>query len=162
MSTPDPMPAPVSYRQAIRRRVSWRDFWTLAVTVLVLLALANAKGASDKANKGVAAIQEGRKAGTELTCAISTAVVVAGRNLVESSGKAPMPPKLEAFLVSLGYPDPQQREAQSREAGRRYVQHVSEAIEQAAGVQGLKVGSEILNPDGTVDCARLREVARVR
>jgi len=142
---------PQSYREAIKRRVTPGQVWLFIVTILVFAALAGYKHALDK-------VQEGRKAATQTTCAITSAVVASGRTTVEESGKQPFPPKLEGFLERYELPSRAEREKAARAAGAAYVQRVSEGVEKVVGITN---GEGILNPDGSVNCARLREVARV-
>lgn len=141
-----------------RRRWILPTLAYLVVAVLAAIGVKSASHAGGQAKSAVQKIEVGRRAGTKVTCAISTAVIRAGRALIEESARQPLPVTLEAFLLPHGYPARKQREAGAEILGQVYTQRISQGIVAAVGVKGVKV----LNHDGTVNCERLRKLARVR
>lgn len=157
----DPVPEPDDGRgreilRAIREfvlgeRRGYRDIWLLIITGFMFLAL------MITANN-VGEIEAGRRAGTGFTCAIAGAVATAGREVVEDSASQPLPPKLEKIL---GLPPLKVRQQQARATGRLYTEHITLRLEQVAGISKAKA-QEIILPDGTVDCQRLKALSKVR
>lgn len=130
----------------------------VVVAVVAAIGLKSASHAGRQARSAVQKIEVGRRAGTKVTCAISTAVIHAGKSLIEESARQPLPATLEAFLLPHGYPARKDREAGAEILGEVYTQRITAGIIAAVGVKGV----EVLNADGTVNCERLRQLARVR
>lgn len=132
----------------------YRDIWLAVITGFTVLALI-------ASGEAVLEIQQGRRSGTEFTCAISGAVSIAGREVVEDSAKQPVPPKAEAFLRGLGYPSRPERELGAKNLGKQYIEKITERLEEKAHIPSTEA-EQIINKDGTVDCQRLKVLAKVK
>lgn len=148
-------------RRKLIRENAYRDAWLLAITVFVLLGF---KALDDQNTE----IQQGRKATTGITCAVSAAVVKGGKLTIVSSAEAPLPHRLEVFLRAHGYPPLAQRKAQAQQAGEAYSQFINAEIIAASGVHA----KQVLEPSrlhgkpnpraGELNCKRLRALAKLR
>lgn len=138
----------------------YRDAWLLAITVVVLFAV---KAINHKTNE----IQQGRKATAEITCAISAAVVKAGRLTIVTSAEAPLPPKLDQFLQRYGYPSPSARKTAAEVTAADYTRAINEEVIRAVGAKAKDVLEPNLihgksNPrGGSLNCEKLRDVAHL-
>jgi hypothetical protein len=144
------------------RENAYRDVWLFAVTVMVLLGLI---AYNNRTNE----IQQGRKATAGITCAVSAAVVNAGRLVIVESSEQPLPPRLESFLEHYGYPPKGTREAQAALSAQAYTSNINREVVKAAGVNAssvlepakLKNGKP--NPAaGSLNCERLRALAKLK
>lgn len=149
-------------RRHLHPRANWyRDAWLVAITVMVLLGL---KALSDQTNE----IQEGRKATAGITCAVSAAVVNAGRLVIVQSSEQPLPPRLESFLEHYGFPPKGAREQQATLSAQSYTNNINREVVRAAGVDA----SSVLEPAtkngkpnpaaGSLNCERLRLLAKLK
>lgn len=144
-------------------RENWyRDVWLLLISAVVLLSLLSLGNATTQ-------IQQGRRATAGITCAVSASVVKAGRLTIVTSAEAPLPPKLEALLRRYDYPPLSVRRAKAQRSADAYTRSINEEIVRAAGVQAKKVIAPAKlpngepNPDaGTLNCAKLRELAHIK
>jgi len=128
---------------------------------MVLLGL---KALSDQTNE----IQEGRKATAGITCAVSAAVVNAGRLVIVQSSEQPLPPRLESFLEHYGFPPKGAREQQATLSAQSYTNNINREVVRAAGVDA----SSVLEPAtkngkpnpaaGSLNCERLRLLAKLK
>lgn len=105
-------------------------------------------------------IQEGRRAGQQITCAANAAVIDAGRSVItgHAPGKPPAtpPPAVERTLRKLGYPPFAVRQQQAERAGDEYGRQIARAIQRATRVKGL------VKRDGTLDCERLAAATGIK
>jgi hypothetical protein len=133
-------------------RENWyRDVWLVAVTVLVAASLTvEAKRTSE--------IQEGRRTTLSISCAVSAAVVKAGRVIIVSSSKQGLPPKLELFLEQHGLPPKKLREQGAARSAESYTSGINQEIVNVSGVKA----AQVLNKDGTLNCNKLRTLAKLK
>jgi hypothetical protein len=133
-------------------RENWyRDLWLFAVTALVLVALS-------AEHKHTNEIQQGRRTTSGISCAVSAAVVKAGRVIITSSSKQGLPPKLEVFLEQHGLPPKKVREQNAVKAAQGYSAGINAEIVKVSGVDPL----DVLNKDGTLNCDKLRALAKLK
>lgn len=136
----------------IKMRENWyRDLWLFAITILVVVALGSIHEQTDE-------IQQGRRNTSGISCAVSAAVVKAGRLIIVSSSEQGLPPRLEMFLEEHGLPSKAVREKAARGAANSYTAGINAEIVKVSGVDAKRV----LNQDGTLNCDKLRELARVK
>jgi hypothetical protein len=138
-------------RARILRENWYRDVWLFSVTILVALAL-NAE------HKHTNEIQQGRRTTSGISCAVSAAVVKAGRVIIVSSSKQGLPPKLELFLERHGLPPKKVREQGAEVSARGYTAGINEEIVKVSGVKA----AQVLNKDGTLNCDKLRTLAKLK
>jgi hypothetical protein len=125
-------------------RENWyRDIWSLLLTIFVAMALANNNATVDK-------VQEGRRTGTGVSCAISNAIVKAGRGVILSSATV-RPRKLEVNLMKLGLPRREARAIAARHAADAYAESIAVDVARVAGPSAKGV----VRKDGTLDCQAL-------
>lgn len=130
-------------------RENWyRDFWNVITTVVVAVALINADNAIDQQKAG-------RKAAVQVTCGALSAVIEAGRATITGSGEI-QPPEFAKALERLGYPPKKVRRAAAEEAADQYRRLIASTIEKQAHVK------DIVREDGTLDCSKLRALARAQ
>jgi hypothetical protein len=129
----------------------YRDVWLFIITLMVLGALLTI---TDTVNE----VQEGRRAATGISCAVSSATVTAGHDVIVSSAEQAMPPKLEKFLMHLGVPGHKTRESEAKLLAKTYANSIESAVIAAAGAQA----KQVVNKDGTLNCNKLRELARIK
>jgi hypothetical protein len=99
--------------------------------------------------------KQGRSDALGVSCAISGAVIEAGRTAI-SGGALPLKPdRLERNLRALGLPSVKVRAAGAKLAATRYARSIANAVQREVHVSG------IVRKDGSIDCALLRQVARV-
>jgi hypothetical protein len=129
----------------VRRRDNWyRDVWLAFVSAFLLLALYNQ-------NSVVTKVQDGRRLGTTITCAATSAVIEAGRTTLKNSATI-KPRELEINLMRLGLPRQKARELAANAAASAYARHISQAVADQAG----RTGKNVVRKDGTLDCVALR------
>lgn len=148
----------------------YRDLWLFIASGLLVLSLIfivkavhQAESAAHESKVAISKVQTGRKAATGFTCAAASALAQAGREVVEQSNaqrKVPTP-KAEKLLLELGFPPLDQREAAAKATGRAYTHRITELVEQKAGVP-RKIAASLIEADGSLNCARLRELAKVK
>lgn len=140
------------------------DRWVIACTVLCLLCtivtvVIVAPTVLDT-SRTTAQIQEGRRAGQQITCAANAAVIDAGRSVItgHAPGKPPAPPPraVERTLRKLGYPPFAVRQQRAERAGDEYGRQIARAIQRATRVKGL------VKRDGTLDCKRLAAATGIK
>lgn len=137
------------HRWKINSRENWyRDVLLVVVCGLVVLSLNASGDALDR-------VQQGRIAGTKVTCAIASAISEAGRQTIEAQpfGESPF----IRFLERHGYPPASVRERQSQAAAAAYVSGISQRVERQIGHKS----DGLINRDGTINCARLAAIAAV-
>lgn len=133
-------------------RENWyRDLWLFLVTVLVVVALSSIHAQTNE-------IQAGRRNTSGISCAVSAAVVKAGRVIIVSSSEQGLPPRLEMFLEEHGLPPKAVRDKAAQQSAKSYTAGINAEIVKVSGVDAQKV----LNPDGTLNCNKLRELARIK
>lgn len=144
-----------------RVAVQVHNFWLLAITVVVLVAVTSADNASRQARRVARQNEQvlrdqirGRHFAVGATCAGVSAISEAGRSIIVSSATAPET-AFTRHLEELGYPPLAVRLQQAREAGRKYVQNISRAIRRVVGP-----GVKLVRPDGTLNCAELQVLAQ--
>jgi hypothetical protein len=144
------------------RRASDQRLWgglrshIRAGDVLALFATGLAVWAVHDSERSIDRVQEGRRTSLSVTCGAVSALSEAGRATI-TSGQT-FPPKFEAFLEEHGFPPAGERKAQAQIAADAYVQAVSNGVQQQVG----PIGQSLVNRDGTLNCKRLRSLARAR
>jgi hypothetical protein len=133
--------------RALVRENAYRDVWLIIITGLVLWSQI---GQHDLALEQ----REGRKQAVDVTCAAVTAVIDAGRSTI-TGGTQPGSAEFVANLERLGYPPKPVREAQAEKAADAYARFISGKVESLTGARG------VVNPDGSLNCEKFRELARV-
>lgn len=126
-----------------------RDFWLFVITAIVLLALSNASDA-------VTGVQQGRQTSLRVTCAVQSAVAQAGRQVIAGSN-VPPPAAEEKALEAFGFPPFKERHKQAQHAADLYVSGISASIDKQIGHKG----DGLVNPDGTINCQRLAQLAKI-
>lgn len=148
----------MSVLERLERPWLWSKRHRMLTATVAFLVLAGATAYNFSVGDAqLGKIEDGRRAGTQLNCAIATAVIAAGRETIERASSAPLPPKLEALFTQLGFPSKEVRETGARVEAQAYARKINAGIEDATHVHSAR----ILKPDGTVDCAQLRKIARV-
>lgn len=92
--------------------------------------------------------REGRQLADQSTCAAISAVVDAGRATLLGGGKA-QPQPFESNLRKLGYPTLQRRRKAAELAAATYARSIATEVARITG------RNDLVNADGTLDCARL-------
>jgi hypothetical protein len=131
----------------LRTHVRGGDVLALVATGLAVWAVLDAEGSIDK-------VQEGRRTSLSVTCGAVSALSEAGRQTITAAQS--FPPKFEAFLEAHGFPTSSERKAQAQIAANAYVQAISNGVQAQVG----PVGQTVVNRDGTLNCRRLRQLAR--
>lgn len=126
-----------------------RDFWLFVITAVVLVALSNSSDA-------VTSVQQGRQTSLRVTCAVQSAVAQAGRQVITGSN-VPPPATQERALEALGFPPFKVRHRQALKAADDYVATISKHIDAQIG----RKGDGLVKSDGTIDCTRLAELAKI-
>lgn len=142
----------------IIKRISKVVIGSMVVLALTLLAFGAASlYFQNVQNNNVENIKQGRKTSLNATCAALSAISEAGRKTISSSGATPISVKAEIFL---GLPPltPDQRKALAQQQGNAYVTGISDKIDAAVGG---KRGDGLVNKDGTLNCVRLAQIARI-
>lgn len=126
----------------------------LAVTV-VLATGANVVAFESAADSRTAlrSVDEGRKVGSAVTCATTSAIIDAGRETIES-GAYVRPREFAAALERLGLPPFTTRAQYAAIAAQSYARNISVAVGRT-GVRG------VVRTDGSLDCAALRRAAKI-
>jgi hypothetical protein len=131
----------------LRTRVRVGDFLALLATGLAVWAVHDSQNTLDQ-------VQEGRRTSLSVTCGAVSALSEAGRQTITAAQS--FPPKFEAFLEAHGFPTSAERKAQAQLAANAYVQAISNGVQAQVG----PIGQSIVNRDGTLNCKRLRQLAR--
>lgn len=124
------------------RKTAW--VWPALSSVVSLVAVIAAVSA-------VEAQKDGRRIASTATCVAIGAITKAGQAAVAKSA-TPIRGAYAENLRRLGAPTQKQREAAAMAARVEYGRTIARDIEQRTGIPG------IARPDGTIDCARLRQV----
>lgn len=100
-------------------------------------------------------IQDGRRAGTNVSCAAIGAIAEAGRQTIEQGSAAIEPDRFRINLEKLGLPpvDTDESRKRAHESGQKYVTRLNMQVQERTGIQDL------IRKDGTLNCSRLREAA---
>lgn len=125
-----------------------RDGWMLIITIVTLFALYHAHDA-------VRQVQNGRRVGQGITCAVLSSISETGKQVIEGSSLSETP--FTRFLERHGYPPPKVREREARKKGRAYVRNISRSVERLVGHRG----DGLIRKDGTIDCRRLSVVSAI-
>jgi hypothetical protein len=133
----------------LRTRVHVGDFLALFATGLAVWAVHDAQRTLDR-------VQEGRRTSLSVTCGAVSAISEAGRATI--TGGQSFPPRFEAFLEAHGFPSAGERKAQAQIAANAYVQSISNGVQAQVG----PIGQSLVNRNGTLNCGRLRKIARTR
>lgn len=96
----------------------------------------------------------GRKISLGVTCSALSAVIDAGRTTIGNASQL-QPSRLRRNLERLGYPSLKVRQAAASKAAEIYAQSITDRVDKATGKQG------IIRSDGTLDCKKLGQVAKV-
>ena len=97
--------------------------------------------------------REGRSIAVQTTCIAISAVVDAGRATLLAGGR-PQPQPFERNLLKLGFPPLAKREKAAQIAAATYSRSIASRV---AAITGRV---DLVKPDGSLDCNRLREAAR--
>lgn len=92
--------------------------------------------------------RKGRQIADQSTCAAISAVVDAGRATLLAGGKA-QPEPFETNLRKLGYPSLARRRKAAELAAATYARSIATEVARITG------RDDLVNADGTLDCARL-------
>lgn len=136
-------------------RENWyRDVWMCGLTGLMLYVAIALTGIVSDVEDAQQRIQSGRKFSVEVICTATSAVIDAGRETI-IGGAAGVGGEFAKNLEALGYPPRKVREDQADKAAEAYANAISRRVEQRTGVRG------VVRDDGTLNCERLNELARV-
>lgn len=124
------------------------------VVVLVALAVISNAFALRYAIHADSQQAEGRRIATATNCAAISAVIDAGRATIQ--GGTPLPPRLQRELERYGYPTPEERKQAARLAAAAYARSITSRVQEFTGRKDL------VEKDGSLDCAKLREEAEER
>lgn len=117
----------------------------------------NAGTAAHNATDALHAVQKGRSDALKVTCSVQSAIAQAGKQVISGAQTKP-PAAQERALEALGFPPFKVRQAQAKAAAAGYVTSISRSIETQIGA---KKSDRLVNKNGTLNCARLAQVARV-
>lgn len=138
----------------------------LGVTVWAVITASNASGtakqATATAHRALAQVQQGRSTSIGVICAVQSALGEAGKETITGGGV--LPPALDIFLQSHGYPPLSVRQKAAREQAARYVNSIGRHIEKELAQRGksANLAKRLLRKDGTIDCRELSSIANVR
>jgi len=151
------MSSPTTKKHPRRRKSDkgWRSFAPSGQALYLVLISLVLLGGLSKLDGVIKSQKEGRRDALGVSCAISGAVINAGRNVILSSSLPPKPPRFERNLHRLGFPSRAELSKGAQIAATLYARSIAEAVQRQVHVTG------IVHKDGTIDCKRLREVARV-
>lgn len=139
---------PSDHRFRFLRENWYRDVWLVFVTVLVLWATLISHNAQTEQ-------REGRKVSLTATCAAISGVIEAGRTSIRG-GVVIRPRAFERNLIKIGLPPFHVRVRAAEAAANAYGRAIAIRVEQATHRKGLA------RSDGTLNCARIRQVGRVK
>ena len=105
------------------------------------------------AQKALSDQREGRAVAVQTTCTVISAVVDAGRATLLAGG-APQPQPFERNLLRLGFPSLVKRQKAAQIAAATYSRSIANRV---AAITGRR---DLVKPDGSLDCDRLREAAK--
>lgn len=131
---------------------AYRDVWLVLTTGIVAVALINSSEAINQQ-------KEGRRAGLDVTCALGSGVIEAGRATISSGAASNKDPHMRRFLKELeklGYPPRRVRERQAKLAAEAYARQIARVVERASGVKG------IVRQNGKLDCEKLRVITKTQ
>lgn len=145
-------------RLAEPRNLQWLIVGFLALVVVALalagLAVVQAAASATRAQDAIDRVEEGRKVGSAITCAATSAVIDAGRTTIKA-GAYVRPKEFADALEDLGLPPETTRKRFAAIAADAYARNVSRAVLSGSGVRG------VVRPDGTLDCKALRVAAKI-
>ncbi len=121
---------------------------------LVVISVPLAAYALVTATQAISRVEAGRKVGSAITCAATSAVIDAGRTTIKA-GAYVRPREFARALEDLGLPPQTTRERYAAIAADAYARNVSRAVLSGSGVRG------VVRRDGTLDCKALREAAKI-
>ncbi len=113
-----------------------------------------AQTAADDAQLAIDRVEAGRRIGSAITCAATSAVIDAGRTTIKA-GAYVRPVEFARALEQLGLPPETTRKKYAAIAADAYARNVSRAVLSGSGVRG------VVREDGTLDCAALRKAAKI-
>jgi hypothetical protein len=150
-----------------KRRPEWRDFWMLGLSVVLLVVALNDQSTSSKENSdnqaqishnrdAIRAVQQGRKSALTVSCAVTSAISLAGRTVIEGASMARETP-LTRFLEQHGFPPPGVRARQAAASGKAYVDSINANITARLhqNVKGL------VEKNGTINCVKFQQLGIV-
>lgn len=138
----------------------WRDLMPLLALLLAFYAVLGSENKADRAELKATAAQQAAASQREGR-QIAIAVLCGFGNGVEAAGKASiaqpiLPGRFRRNLEKLGLPPERLRAERARKAGEAYARSISESVAEQASVKAEKV----IQPDGSMDCNALQDVAR--
>lgn len=95
---------------------------------------------------------EDRRLAQDFSCAVASAVVDAGIATIKAGGT--LPPEFERNLRKLGYPSAEERKVGQELAAAAYARSIATRVQASTG------RTDLVRPDGSLDCKRLRQVTR--
>lgn len=126
----------------------------LAVTVaLASVAIVVSVQSASDAQTAIERVNDGRKVGSAVTCATTSAIIDAGRETIKA-GAYVRPKEFARALEKIGLPALTTRAQYADAAAQAYARSISRAVGKT-GVRG------VVRADGTLDCAALRRVAKI-
>lgn len=125
-----------------------------AATVSAKKTAAKANRAASDAKTAIRRVESGRKIGSAINCATTSAIIDAGRETIRS-GAYVRPAEFALALENLGLPPFTTRAQYARAAARGYARKISIAVGKT-GVRG------VVREDGTLDCAALQKAAKIK
>lgn len=137
---------PLWWRILFGRENWYRDVWLAITTGIVVLALAHSDDAIQQQ-------KQGRTSAVQVTCGALSAVIEAGRATL---GADVQPPEFRRALERLGLPPRRARSEAAKVAGNAYRKSIADSIERQAHVKGL------VQKDGTLDCNKLAQLAKIQ
>lgn len=137
-------------RQLRSSNIENRVLYLFAVAVAVFCAFLVTKVSDLQTEQ-----QSGRKISLSVTCTVLGAIAEGGKATISTASGGPANPKLERGLRRLGLPPFKVRQKQAQAAGDAYVNGIAQRVQDATGV------SNLIRDDGTINCARLRSLAKL-
>lgn len=122
-------------------------------TAISFQSAANARGAAADAKRAIERVEAGRRVGSAITCATTSAIIDAGRDTIRASAYV-RPKEFAIALESLGLPPFTTRAEYANAAAQAYARKISVAVGKT-GVRG------VVREDGTLDCVALQKAAKI-
>jgi hypothetical protein len=126
----------------------------VAFCAIVVVCVPLAAFALVQASRAIGRVETGRKVGSAITCAATSAVIDAGRATIKAGANV-RPREFAQSLEELGLPSTATRKQLAEAAADAYALAISRAVVEQSGVRG------VVRRDGTLDCAALRRAARI-
>ncbi len=144
---------PEAERTAALQRFAQRMIRSfIALTVVIVVALAAQALTISRLSSVSNDQREGRRVAIRASCVVASSIIDAGRLTIQTSSTI-SPRRFERELEKIGLPSRAEREKAATIASVGYAQAISSAV-QAAGLD-----KTLVNQGGTLDCRKLEQAA---